>query len=203
MIPKISLDASLDSSKKQANQTQSMSNHIVINTNSPTHVEASSEDSVKYTPSELKQTYTPPSFNPHVYDNFIQPPADLHKFEAVEVPGSQLDQLLKENKSFKAENTALQIIQVMMKENPLYVNSLILVDDEKLKLLLKLFTEADDVKIELSDFETTCCGYSSETYRTVRAIYIIKGGTTKNLKYDYPEITRKFTELGINLKVVF
>jgi hypothetical protein len=194
MIPKISLDASLDSSKKQANQTQSMSNHIVINTNSPTHVEASSEDSVKY---------TPPSFNPHVYDHFIQPPADLHKFEAVEVPGSQLDQLLKENKSFKAENTALQIIQLMMKENPLYVNSLILVDDEKLKLLLKLFTEADDVKIELSDFETSCCGYSSETYRIVRAIYIIKDGVTKNLKYDYPEITRRFTELGINLKVVF
>lgn len=202
MIPKISLDSRIDESRKSNSQTQSLTNNIIItpheggglrSINSPVERSESSEDAVRE-----------PKAYPNVYD-FIQPPNDLHKYEAVEVRGTELDRLLRENKIFKAENTALQIIHVMMKENPLYINKLILVDDEKLKQLLKLFTEADDVKIEIAEFDgTSCCSFTdSQTFRFVHAIYIIKDGLTKNLKYDYPEVTRRITELGINLKVVF
>ena len=199
MIPKISLDSRFDESRKVNKQSQQMTNHIVINANSPPVLSRSAESSdveVKY--DQPKETYA------NVY-GYIPPPPDLEKFEAVEVQGEQLDRLLKENKAFKAENTALQIIQTMMKENPLYINKLILVDDEKLKRLLQLFTDADDIKIEIAEFDgTSCCSFSnSQTFRMVHAIYVIKDGLTKNLKYDYPEVTRRITELGINLKIVF
>ena len=195
MIPKISLDSRFDESTKVNKQTQQMTNNIVIN--SPCNPPVLSTTSERSIPEETIKY-------PDPY-GFIQPPQDLNKYEAVEVKGDELDKLIRENKAFKAENTALQIIHVMMKENPLYINKLIIVDDEKLKLLLKLFTDADDVKIEIAEFDgTSCCSFTdTQRFQMVHAIYIIKDGLTKNLKYDFPDVTRRISELGINLKIVF
>ena len=88
MIPKISLDSRIDESRKSSSQSQSMTNNIIIN--SPVDRSDSSEEAVR----------TPRGSYPTVYD-FIQPPSDPEKFEAVEVKGNELDQLLKENKLFK------------------------------------------------------------------------------------------------------
>lgn len=201
MIPKISLDSRIDESRKQLTQTQNVTNHIVINSPSDARAQPGVGPSTPKEQSDEAVKYSPET-SPYA---FIQPPQDLFKYESVEVRGVELDKLIKENKEFKAENTALQIIQQMMKENPLYINKLILVDDEKLKLLIKLFTDAEDVKIEIAEFDgTSCCSFSdSQRFRFVHAIYVIKDGLTKNLKYDYPEVTRRISELGINLKVVF
>ena len=95
---------------------------------------------------------------------------------------------------------ALKIIITMYKENPIYVNSLLLVDDEKLSALIKLLTNADEVAIDAEDLGSGC---SAKNYRKVNAIYIIKDGNTKNLKYDFPEITKLLKDLGINIKVVW
>ena len=95
---------------------------------------------------------------------------------------------------------ALKIIITMYKENPIYVNSLLLVHDEKLSALIKLLTNADGVAIDAEDLGSGC---STKTYRKVNAIYIIKDGHTKNLKYDFPEITKLLKDLGINIKVVW
>ena len=101
-----------------------------------------------------------------------------------------------------SNNEALKIIIKMFKENPLYVNSLLLTDDEKLAKLVKLLTAADDVVIDCDDIGGSCtCG--PKIYRKVNAIYVIKNGSTKNLKYDYPEIMKQLKELGINTKVVW
>ena len=96
---------------------------------------------------------------------------------------------------------ALKIIIDMMKNNPLLVNKLIVADDEKLAKLVLLLTDADDVTIDADDLGAGCC--TANVYRKVNAIYVIKDGNTKNLKYDYPEITKELKELGINTKIVW
>ena len=101
-----------------------------------------------------------------------------------------------------SNNEALKIIIQMFKENPMYVNSLLLTDDEKLAQLVKLLTAADEVVIDCEDIGASCtCG--PKIYRKVNAIYVIKNGSTKNLKYDYPDIMKQLKELGINTKIVW
>ena len=98
------------------------------------------------------------------------------------------------------ENEALKIIIDMQRNNPLLVNKLILADDVKLELLIKLLTNADEVHIDADDVGSGCTG---NKYRKVNAIYVMKDGNTKNLKYDYPEITKELKDLGINTKFVW
>ena len=101
-----------------------------------------------------------------------------------------------------SNNEALKIIIQMFKDNPLFVNSLLLTDDTKLAQLIKLLTSADEVNIDCDDIGSGCtCG--PQTYRKVNAIYVIKDGQTKNLKYDYPDIMKELKELGINVKLVW
>lgn len=95
---------------------------------------------------------------------------------------------------------ALKIIITMMRENPLYLNSLILTDDAKLAKLVRLLTRADEVIIDSEDLGANCF---AKTYRKVIAIYVIKNGNTKNLKYDYPEVMKELKDIGINTKFVW
>ena len=97
---------------------------------------------------------------------------------------------------------AYKLIIQMFKENPIYVNHLLLVDDVKLSSLIKLLTNADSVDIDCEDLGEGCmCG--AKMYRKVNAIYVIKDGKTLNLKYDFPEITKEMKDLGINIKIVW
>ena len=99
------------------------------------------------------------------------------------------------------ENKALKIIIGMMNDNPFYVNKFIVVDDVKLMELVKLLTNADDIQLDADDIGQGC--FSHKEYRKVHAIYVIKDGNTKNLKYDYPSIIKELTELGISTKFVW
>ena len=97
-------------------------------------------------------------------------------------------------------NEALKIIIQMFKENPIYVNSLLITDDEKLAQLVKLLTNADEVTIDADDVG---CGCTLNDYRKVNAIYVKTKSEMKNLKYDYPDVMKQLKELGINTKVVW
>ena len=97
-------------------------------------------------------------------------------------------------------NEALKIIIQMFKENPIYVNSLLITDDEKLAQLVKLLTNADEVTIDAEDIG---CGCTLNDYRKVNAIYVKTKNVMKNLKYDYPDVMKQLKELGINTKVVW
>ena len=55
--------------------------------------------------------------------------------------------------------------------------------------------------IDAEDLGSGCC--TPHTYRKVHAIYVIKDGNTKNLKYDFPSITKELKDLGINTKIVW
>ena len=97
---------------------------------------------------------------------------------------------------------ALKIIIEMFKNNPIYVNKLLLVDDVKLASLIKCLTKGEEVTIDCEDIGSGCtCG--PQTYRKVNAIYVIKDGATNNLKYDFPEVTKELKDIGINTKVVW
>lgn len=97
---------------------------------------------------------------------------------------------------------AFKIILEMYKNNPIYVNKLILVDDVQLAGLVKLLTTSEEVTIDCEDIGEGClCG--ANTYRKVNAIYVKKNGNTLNLKYDFPEVTKQLKELGINIKIVW
>ena len=81
------------------------------------------------------------------------------------------------------------------------INKLVITDDEKLAKLVKLLTYADEVSIDAEELGEGCC--YPRVYRKVNAIYVIKDGNTKNLKYDFPNITKQLKELGINTKIVW
>ena len=101
-----------------------------------------------------------------------------------------------------SDNEALKIIISMFKDNPIFVNALLLTDDEKLAQLVKLLTNADEVNIDAENIgEMGCC--TPRMYRKVNAIYVITNGNTKNLKYDYPDIMKQLKDLGINTKIVW
>ena len=97
-------------------------------------------------------------------------------------------------------NEALKIIIQMFKDNPIYVNSLIITDDVKLAQLVKLLTNADEVTIDAEDIGRGCL---LNDYRKVNAIYVKTKSVIKNLKYDYPDVKKQLKELGINTKVVW
>ena len=98
-------------------------------------------------------------------------------------------------------NEALKIIIDMYQKNPIFVNKLVLTDDEKLAQLVKLMTNADSVTIDAEDLGSGCC--TGNKYRKVNAIYVKIKDETKNLKYDYPRIMQMLKELGINAKIVW
>ena len=107
----------------------------------------------------------------------------------------------KEDPTVLDDIEALKLIIKMYKDNPILVNKLVIADDDKLSLLVKLLTHSDEVTIDAEDLGAGCC--APTTYRKVHSIYVSKDGMTKNLKYDYPNITKLLKELGISTKLVW
>ncbi len=103
--------------------------------------------------------------------------------------------------SLENEVKFLKIVIGMMNSNPLIYNGCLLVDDEKLVELLLLLTEADSIQIDADDILEGC--FTGRTYRKVHAIYIVKDGETKQLKYDYPELCQELNDLKIMWKFVW
>ena len=99
------------------------------------------------------------------------------------------------------ENEALKIIINILQSNPFYINRFIVADDVKLMELVKLLCNADDVQMDADDIGQGCI--TKNKYRKVHAIYVIKGGDTKNLKYDFPDVVKELTELCVSTKYVY
>ena len=95
---------------------------------------------------------------------------------------------------------ALKLLITILHENPLYYNGFVVADDEKLKEVIKLFTNADEVNIELG--EKTCSLFSKK-FQRVKNIYITIDENIYNFKYDYTELNKVFRDLRICTKVIF
>jgi len=196
-VPKISLKSTID--KTATNQ--SVTNQITINTNSTPDIKADYQGPIQNR--NIESTPDLPIFqNPYDGISRLEPEVrDCAQFEACQVSGLELDELIKQNKNLKAINKASEIIIEMMKNNPIYVSALIITDDIKLAELVKILTDATTINIDSEIMFTSCCG--AYEYRKVNAIYVIKGDKTLNLKYDFPEVTKRLKDLGINSKFVF
>ena len=103
--------------------------------------------------------------------------------------------------SLENEVTALQLIIGVLRDNPFYINKFVVADDTILMEAIKLLTNADDIVMDAEDILEGCI--SKKKYRKVNAIYVIKDGETKNLKYSYPNIVQELTELHISFKYVW
>ena len=101
----------------------------------------------------------------------------------------------------KNENEVLKLIIDMQRNNPLIYNGYIIADDVKLMKFIQLLTLADDVQLDADELGQGCI--SKKNYRKIHAVYVIKDGETKNLKYDYPKVTKELTDLGISTKFVW
>ena len=99
------------------------------------------------------------------------------------------------------ENQVLKLIIEMMNNNPMIWNGFIIADDEVLIQFIKLLTKAEEVQIDADDLGEGCV--SKNKYRKVHSIYVVVDGETKNLKYDFPKVTKALLDLHISTKFIY
>ena len=148
-------------------------------------------------PSEIQNTATTREISENEETQVVYPDSGIY----VQPTQENIDKLTADLAEQLNINEALKIIIGMYQDNPIFVNKLVLTDDEKLALLVKLMTNADSVTVDAEDIGSGCC--TGNKYRKVNAIYVKIKEETKNLKYDYPRIMQMLKELGINAKIVW
>ena len=124
--------------------------------------------------------------------------ASIDKDVKVEYDSSEASRVIK---ALQNECDVLKLIIDMWKNNPLIYQGYIIADDTTLMKFVQLLTSADDVQIDADDLGEGCM--TKKTYRKVHAIYVIKDGQTKNLKYDYPQVMKSLREYSISTKLVW
>ena len=106
-----------------------------------------------------------------------------------------------EKASLMRENAVLKLIIDIQHNNPLIVNKYIIADDATLVKLVALLCNATEVHIDAEDAGSGCM--TNKEYRKVHSIYVVVDGKTKNLKYDFADVTYTLKELHISTKFVF
>ena len=96
---------------------------------------------------------------------------------------------------------ALSVLLLIIENNPLIINKFIVASAEDLGELIKLLTGADSVQINTSN-DIDCQCITSESYRTVDKIYVIKGNETSNFKYSYPDANKILDDHHVSVKLV-
>lgn len=114
------------------------------------------------------------------------------------IPDEDKDKTIDE---LQRENQVLKLIIEMMNNNPLIWNGFIIADDEVLIQFIKLLTKAEEVQIDADDLGEGCV--SKNKYRKVHSIYVVVDGETKNLKYDFPKVTKTLLDLHISTKFIY
>lgn len=195
-MSKFGLSAKLDTHKQVV--TVKPINNISVNVRSPSDVQRATalDERSSEKEGETSETKTT-TLN-------VDSIADANPYANIYIEPTQENMVALQTRLGEMENRyeASKIIVEMYRDNPVLVNKLLLVDDLQLASLVKLLTSADEVTIDCEDIGEGCtCGVN--TYRKVNAIYVIKNGSTLNLKYDFPEITKQLKELGINIKIVW
>ena len=187
-MSRLGITAKLDNQKHVVNVNPV--NNINVSVRSPSEIQ--DEEIQQVQPQDVNATYNNP------YTGI----SDIQNGVYITPTDDNVQKLTNDLLALTSQNEGLKIIIKMFKQNPIYVNHLLLVDDEQLAKLIKLMTDADDVTVDCEDLGGGCtCG--PQKYRKVNAIYVNKNNKTFNLKYDFPLITKELKELGINIKVVW
>jgi hypothetical protein len=135
-------------------------------------------------------------------NNNIKNEVKSRDVETVEYPDEVV--VVKSSDDYKALENKIHVLEHIIKilqDNPIKYNGYVIADDELLICLIQDLTDADSVQLDADDIDCECLG--TNKYRKVHAIYVVKDGITKNLKYDYPEITKYLLDLKISTKLIF
>ena len=124
-------------------------------------------------------------------------PQAVSSYTASEFPSSDDP----EKASLMRENAVLKLIIDIQHNNPLIVNKYIIADDATLVKLVARLCNATEVHIDAEDAGSGCM--TNREYRKVHSIYVVVDGKTKNLKYDFADVTYTLKELHISTKFVF
>lgn len=95
---------------------------------------------------------------------------------------------------------ALSLIIEILENNPIIINKWVVADDQTLKQLILLLTDADEVDIQIGDID---CGCSQTKYSNIQCIYVIKDGTAQNFKYSCPNACRILDTHRISTNLVW
>jgi hypothetical protein len=112
--------------------------------------------------------------------------------------------VVKSSEDYKKLESKVHVLEHIIKilqDNPTKYNGYVIADDELLCCLIQDLTDAEQVQLDADDIDCTCI--NTKNFRKVHAVYIIKDGETKNLKYDYLDITKYLLDLKISTKMVY
>ena len=166
----------------------------VVNTSNINLTKNKTKSSVKYPKVETFRTEE--DMVPRVYAAATEDETEVVQEETT-VDYENAEKLTK----MSNEIQALKLIIGILQDNPFYINKFVVADDTVLMEVIKLLTNADDIVMDAEDIGEGCV--SKKKYRKVNAIYVVKDGETKNLKYSYPSIVQELTELHISFKFVW
>lgn len=125
-------------------------------------------------------------------------PVDVNPYESkIDDTVETLQQTLNSKDSMI---NALSLIIEILENNPIIVNKWVIADDETLKQLITYLTGADEVDIEIGDFD---CGCTGTKYVNVQSIYVIKDGQAQNFKYACPDACRILDNHRISTELVW
>ena len=104
------------------------------------------------------------------------------------------------------KNKFLELMLAAYQNNPIKLNSYIIVNYQLLIEMVKLLANADKVDLILEDDYVANCGCCNDADHDeliyVSKILITVNGTTTDLKYSNNSVYSEFTKLGVSTKIV-
>ena len=101
-----------------------------------------------------------------------------------------------------AESTTEKILKLILDayvNNPLIVNSYVIMQNDKLLNLVKTMTNADSVELDLST-DVSCCGKPTK-YNYIGSIVIVKDNSRNDFKISYNKEYRLLKDYRISTKM--
>ncbi len=111
------------------------------------------------------------------------------------------DKLTKED-SIATINFLKLVLEAYM-SNPIKYNGYIICSVPTLENLIETLTSCDDCSIDFNDFESGCCGTSTNKIIPVSKIWVKNNDTTELFKYKYSQFLQIFEQYHISLKFVY
>ena len=111
------------------------------------------------------------------------------------------DQLTKAD-SIATINFLKLVLEAYM-HNPIRYNGYVICTVPVLENMIETLTSCDDCSIDFSDFETSCCGSSTNKIVPVTKVWVRNGETSELFKYKYGQFLKTFEDYHISLKFVY
>lgn len=186
------------SSETDSNIKQEQNVNVDINIKQQPQKEAQSQG-ISYQGSGYLPQQHYPAVNPV---NFTTPEDPSH-FQSVAPIISPLEDKVAE---LTIQNKFLELLLAAYQDNPIKLNSYVIVNHRLLIEMVKLLTGADRVDLVLDEEHVVNCGCCNDVDHDellyVSKVLITVNGKTEELKYCRNDVSSQFVKFGISLKIV-